>query len=355
MGPLWLVALLAAAHAAEAANTYTMTIEHNPRRVTVATPAGKQLVQTETGEQSLFQAVQVSMNAIHKESKAGGANFGSSEFKAALQGGQLEVEMRGDAREVEVARWYAVGELVGDEGKDADLPAIRSAPVETPECIYDNFNFGVDSSEIDALQTHYVQYNSLLQGLPSYTDPATALAVVDVPQQRPLRIGVLGVTGAGKSTFVTAILGRAVLSRSNEICTGAITEIEHIGDDKSQKEHFVITYMNEEEKNYFVTQADTKLAELTAKYAKECPGNNVVSDCEVVKDNLDRQTVATKQMQIAAGEWKPTPVTVQVRIHPPLRLAGFRLSCLVLNLNPGLVAFRVPGPGPCRTCDNRCT
>ena len=333
--------LLAAAQSAQAADTYTLSIEHNPRRVTVATPAGAQLSQTETGEQSLFQAVQASMNAIHRASKAGGANFGSSEFKAALQGGQLEVEMRGDAREVAVARWYAVGELVGDEGKDADLPAIRAAPVATSECIYDNFNFGVDSSEIDALQTHYVRYNSLLEGLPSYADPSTALAVVEVPKKRPLRIGVLGVTGAGKSTFVTAILGRAVLSRSNEICTGAITEIEHIGD-TTKKEHFVITYMSEEEKNYFVTQADTKLAELTAKYASECPGNSVVGDCDVVKDNLDRQTLATKQMQVAAGEWKSTPVTVQVRIHLHL----FRLFVCLSDLEPQLCycCFRVPGP-----------
>lgn len=69
--------------------------------------------------------------------------------------------------------------------------------------------------------------------------------------------GVLGVTGAGKSTFVTAILGRAVLSRSNEICTGAITEIEHVGEGPggaARGEHFVVTFLTAEEKDYFVAE-----------------------------------------------------------------------------------------------------
>jgi hypothetical protein len=190
------------------------------------------------------------------------------------------------------------------------LPAIRATPVETKECIYDNFNFGVDSSEIDALQAHYVAYNDLLKGLPSFGDPATALSLLDVPPKRPLRIGVLGVTGAGKSTFVTAILGRAVLSRSNEICTGAITEIEHIGD-TAKKEHCVITFLNEEEKNYFIEADAKKLKDLQARYAQECSGSSMDGDCEMLKDSLDRQQLATQAMAKAVSEWQPNPVVVQ--------------------------------------------
>ena len=309
--PMQLLAAVVAVAAVQraAAQPYRLSIEHGPRRVSVTRGAAT-ISESTCGEQSLFQAVESSMNAIHKASKLGGANFGASEFRDALTNGQLEVEMVGDAREVAVARWYAVGELVGDLGRDADLPAIRATPVETKECIYDNFNFGVDSSEIDALQRHYVEYNALLQGLPSFSDPATALAVVEVPQKRPLRIGVLGVTGAGKSTFVTAVLGRAVLSRSNEICTGAITEIEHIGD-TTKKEYFIITFLDEEEKNYFIETDAKKLKDLQDRYAKECSGGSVVGDCQVLKDNLDRQKLATQAMATAVSEWQPDPVVVQ--------------------------------------------
>ena len=304
-----LALLLLAVAQGGGAQPYRLAIEHSPRRVTV-TRGDAQVSGTTCGEQSLFQALQTSMNAVHKASKLAGTNFGGDAFRDALSNGQLEVEIVGDAREVAVARWYIVGELVGDLGKDADLPAIRAAPVETKECIYDNFNFGVDSTEIDALETHFVEYNTLLQGLPSFQDPAMALSLIDVPQKRPLRIGVLGVTGAGKSTFVTAVLGRAVLSRSNEICTGAITEIEHIGD-TTKKEHFVITYLDEEEKNYFIETDAKKLKDLRDRYAQECSGSSTVGDCEVLKDNLDRQELATQAMARAVAEWQPNPVVVQ--------------------------------------------
>ena len=321
--------LLAALVALAAAPTeYRIAIEHSPRRITV-TSGDRVVKETPCAEESLFQALHTGMNAIHAESRVGGANFGASEFRDALTGDKLSVALTGDAREVAVARWYVVGELVGDLGKEADLPAIRAAPRESAKCIYDDFNFGVDSSEVDALQTHYVQYNTMLQALPSFEDQATALSAVEVPQKRPLRIGVLGVTGAGKSTFVTAILGRAVLSRSNEICTGAITEIEHIGEQKA--EHFVITYLEEEEKDYFVAADAKKLKDVQSKYAQQCPGGKVTGACEPLKDQLDRQQEATRKMQEAVSQWKPTPVVVQNLNTDPFvsAVGGNRLPELV--------------------------
>ena len=72
--------LLAALVALAAAPTeYRIAIEHSPRRITVSSGdrVGKE---TPCAEESLFQALHTGMNAIHAESRVGGANFGASEF-----------------------------------------------------------------------------------------------------------------------------------------------------------------------------------------------------------------------------------------------------------------------------------
>eukprot|EP01048_Picozoa_sp_COSAG05_P032382 COSAG05_NODE_12378_length_470_cov_0.973046_1_plen_127_part_10 len=115
---------------------YEVSIEHGPRRVVVST-GGSQVQEVVCGEESLFQAMHRAMNAVKDHAKIGGSNFGSDEFRAALMGGQLAVDVVGDKREAAVARWYVVGELVGDRpGGEADLPAIRTVPRATEESIY---------------------------------------------------------------------------------------------------------------------------------------------------------------------------------------------------------------------------
>ena len=294
-----------------AAASYEVSIEHGPRRVIVSSD-GSRVHEVVCGEESLFQAIHQGMNAVKEHAKIGGNNFGSDEFRDALVREQVTVDVTGDKREAAVARWYVVGELVGDRaGSDADLPAIRAVPRVTDESIYDNFNFGVDSSEIDALRTYFEQYNVVVQGLPSFKDAIAGLSTVEVFEKRPLRIGVLGVTGAGKSTFVTAILGRAVLSRSNEICTGAITEIEHVGE-TGRGEHFIVTFLDKEEKDYFQAEDAKKLKALEDKFSAECPGGAGAEGepCAHLKDRLDEQKLATQQMQAAIAKWQPAPLIV---------------------------------------------
>jgi hypothetical protein len=51
---------------------------------------------------------------------------------------------------------------------------------------------------------------------------------VDASSANPQAIGVLGSTGAGKSTFINALLGSRIMETSFEICTAAVTEAHHI-------------------------------------------------------------------------------------------------------------------------------
>ena len=65
--------LLAALVALAAAPTeYRIAIEHSPRRITV-TSGDRVVKETPCAEESLFQALHTGMNAIHAESRVGGA------------------------------------------------------------------------------------------------------------------------------------------------------------------------------------------------------------------------------------------------------------------------------------------
>jgi energy-coupling factor transporter ATP-binding protein EcfA2 len=73
-------------------------------------------------------------------------------------------------------------------------------------------------------------------------------------------VGVLGTTGAGKSTFINSLLGSTVLQTSTEICTSAVTKVQHVSlapDDCEGGECTLIEY-----------KSKTEYHGLVAKYAR---------------------------------------------------------------------------------------
>lgn len=151
------------------------------------------------------------------------------DFLGGLAHGQVVLSIAGERREVAVAKLHL---RLAYAAESAALDRVRLVVEDAGPSIYDTFGFASDSVVIEAAGRLLDCWTRALAGSdvelsrwgtsePKLRD---GLGMVN-GKVRPARIGVVGVTGAGKSSFINALLGRELLPTDIGISTAAIIEV----------------------------------------------------------------------------------------------------------------------------------
>ncbi len=202
-----------------------------------------------------YRCVQLGVNAALK-AIASHYNLGSS-VNVVRKVGPNNVRFVGPTRELAVARLHLhVAFGVSEE----ELSAIVFQSEVSGLSIYESFGFDNDHRAITTIAHLLNEWQSILRG-----DEATRWIVprsqlrrdlgIEDDKIRPAKIGIVGVTGAGKSSFLNALLGRIILPVAAEISTATVIELRYA--DSAQREHLVIQWMQSK-------MLDTRIGKLRA-------------------------------------------------------------------------------------------
>ena len=159
-------------------------------------------------------------------------------IKSALSTGAFSLVLRGNIRECRVAVLHLHARLGLDY--DAMLDGKRRAglivePIVDAPDRYATYSFESDMRPLDAMRQLVERWIVEARRVPRAKDLADKSATrwrqmlaVGVGAGAPVRVVITGVTGAGKSTFLNAVLGREVVPYSSGICTAAILHIKKV-------------------------------------------------------------------------------------------------------------------------------
>lgn len=193
---------------------------------------------------SVQEAIRVAVDATLRHLNVLGPS-GAPDFDrlpSMIASGQLELELHGHERETFVAAlhlWaaYGVGTL-STPWTDGGMRGASRVVADHGPCFYDTYRFESDIAPIEWLATKASDWHGLVSDSAAssragevYAAVLRILGVKDPGKagSRPerIRLGILGVTGAGKSSFINALLQRYVVPRSEEICSSCIVEFFH--------------------------------------------------------------------------------------------------------------------------------
>lgn len=162
-------------------------------------------------------------------------------LKKAINSGALPLLVRGEPRELYVAALHLRAgynlHTPGFCGCDPSLPGVEFVPSQSGPSFYETYHFDLDTRPLEELAErayNYLNKNGQLSSswgieLRLAILPELGISVDSYGRARgaPIRLGVMGVTGAGKSTFINALLGRRIVPQHEEICTACVVEIRH--------------------------------------------------------------------------------------------------------------------------------
>lgn len=158
-------------------------------------------------------------------------------FVRAVGRGELNLELQGNEREIAAAALY----LEIDWGI---ATVARESFSDGQACVYDTFAVNLGLRPIDQLDELSMKYRLLMAdsgGLPTET-VGTSDIWTRLLSERKLRVGVLGDTGVGKSTFINGVLRRpGLLPAHTDVCTSAVVSVHHAPSEAD--EHFVVTWL----------------------------------------------------------------------------------------------------------------
>jgi hypothetical protein len=221
------------------------------RHVVVLDGSERRLQLRDDAERVPYDSVQVGLDlalravAMDLLVRTEGGQPDLKELARLIRIGEVPLEIHGHARENAVAALeaYAGHDLTSELIRDADRTAIRLVEaVRNEESVYETYRCASDLEPVEHLATLVSEWRS--GGLGNSSDHAW-LATLEGRVMRslrarpgpagspikpqPIRVAVLGVTGAGKSSFLNAILGIApsVLPSSSDISTAAVIELRH--------------------------------------------------------------------------------------------------------------------------------
>ncbi len=146
------------------------------------------------------------------------------------------IRVVGPRRELNVARLHfklAFG-LTASE-----LAVLRFDEKDTGQSYYETFGFDGDQRTIRETALLIDEWQSTLSGdeLQRWLPVATQLKRdlgVEHSTIAPAQIGIVGVAGAGKSSFINALLGRQILPVAAQISTATVIELRHPGPDRPE-------------------------------------------------------------------------------------------------------------------------
>jgi hypothetical protein len=215
--------------------TYTFTL----RDRTLALYCGESVVESQQIEladarptlryDSLFVALRKGLGVLSRHAgllrQDDDRRWDHKKLAELLRDGELQINLIGESRESEVGAFYILNELDVDSGVTVDV-------IEQAESTYETFQFRTDLEPLSSLGDVFESFTSAGKKLNHVKKLSMQTERLDqsIVEKNHFRIGVLGQTGAGKSTFLNALLGRRVLSLHEDICTGTIIEICYVED-----------------------------------------------------------------------------------------------------------------------------
>ncbi|HZZ85367.1 MAG TPA: dynamin family protein [Anaeromyxobacteraceae bacterium] len=182
-------------------------------------------------------AVDVVLRHLNALDVSGGPDY--ERLPKIVDSGQLELELQGHERETYVAAlhlWAAYG--VATAGlpwaREGARCAVRTQ-ADNGRSFYETYRFESDIAPIEVLAEKAATWRGLVaeeqpeeRANEVYGEILRTLGVKEKDGGGScldqIRIGVLGVTGAGKSSFINALLQRYVAPRSEAICSACVVE-----------------------------------------------------------------------------------------------------------------------------------
>ena len=141
------------------------------------------------------------------------------ELCSLMESGDLQIRLTGEAREIAVAEFYIENELDVDSG-------IILESEDNREPIYETYGFAADLDPLNRLAEFRTEFQEMGEQL-HYIEKLNKRIELDGEKVKKdgFEIGILGQTGAGKSTFINGLLGRRIMSVGDEVCTGTSIRI----------------------------------------------------------------------------------------------------------------------------------
>lgn len=246
---------------------------------------------------SLFVGLRRALEAVAEH--AGYGRDGELEkMVEAFRSGDVELTLAGESREVAVAEFYLTHELELNDDR------LKIEARNQPTSVYEDFGFAIQSEKLDKLDAIWSSFDELCETISIAQEDLERICESGQDYRRDettFRVGVLGKTGAGKSTFINAIVGRRVLPLDSDVCTGTSIELSYAPTEEA--EGVVPEFHPYEHYESLVQQTQEKIERLQsfAGGAKERIEGKEVYEIEVeideAKERLERLTEAAKVLE----------------------------------------------------------
>lgn len=223
---------------------------------------------------SVQDAIRRAMDAILREVNAldSSGRPDHSRLPRLVISGDIDLELHGHERETNVAAlhlWvaYGVPTRAAPWNHTQDRGAARVA-ADSSACFYDTYRFEADIAPIEHLAEQAKAWRLIVSnGKPSKSGDEVFQRVREAlgykrahaATGRParIRIGVLGATGAGKSSFINALLQRFVTPSAVNVCSSCVIELRAVA--PGQKEVFEIEPLPDEARRDILRAAEKQL------------------------------------------------------------------------------------------------
>ncbi len=242
-------------------------------------------------------------------------------LKDALIKGSFKLVLHGHSRELHVAalHLHVRYDLDFDSILDGALPGIRLTPIPDAVDNYGTYRFESDMRPLEAMRELFDQWLKVADRDPKAKGNAQRnhpqwkqLLALGGNDRAPLRVVVTGVTGAGKSTFLNALLGRDIVPHSSGVCTAAILRIRYAP--SPQAEEVRVHWLPVEEISSLAKEFTAKAEALTPRNAREGGAAVGSKPSEEVTQRRDYYEAKARAMRNAGAQRGKGAVTrVQIK------------------------------------------
>jgi hypothetical protein len=224
---------------------------------------------------------------------------------------RARLTIRAEARELAVARLHLISRYSLQSG-------VAFEPNGVSESIYETFGLNSDTEVANRTLALIADWTReladhaaiLVELSPSAeewkTRETSVLQTLKAVEGKPSppRIAVVGAVGAGKSTFLNAVLGRHIVPTGTEITTSSIVELRFAAE--RSDEGFEVVWMSHAAIDAHLASIDTELGRVTSKALSKVPENDIFRNTHLTKlGSLRAQLQQAKDCTEALAKREP--------------------------------------------------